>query len=105
MCQNSAITAPESAEEETSQCCVLCGNRASQILRYINVGATEREFFSKHLGKHLPEDSNICKKHWIEAKRYNDSPHYIPKWKNSIQASSKSCIHPVCTNKLSDKLI
>ena len=106
--QNKAATAsPELAEGGLSKCCVLCGNEViQQLLRYGNLGATERQFLCEHFGKYVPEDSYICKKHWIEAKRYHSNPNYIPKWKSipNIQTSPKSCIHPQCTNKFSDKL-
>ena len=109
MHQNKAATAsPESAGGGISKCCVLCGNKVTQQLsRYSNLGVIERDFLCKHLGKYVPEESYICKKHWIEAKRYHSSPHYIPKWKNiaSIQISPKSCIHPQCINKFSDKFV
>ena len=40
--------------------------------------------------KYVPEDSYICKKHWIEAKCYHGNPHYIPKWKNIPQYNNNT---------------
>ena len=108
MHQNKAATAsPELAENEISRCCILCGNKViQQLSRYNNLGIAEKNFLREHFGEYLPEDSYICKKHWIEAKRYHSDPHYIPKWKNipNTQTSLRSCIHPQCTNKFRDKL-
>ena len=108
MHQNKApTTSPELAESGTSRSCILCGNKViQQLSRYSNLGIAERKFLSEHFGKYVPEDSYICKKHWIEAKRYHSDPYYIPKWKNipDTQTSLRSCIHPQCTDKFKDKL-
>ena len=68
MHQNKAATAsPESAGGGISKCCVLCGNKVTQQLsRYSNLGVIERDFLCKHLGKYIPEESYICKKHWMK---------------------------------------
>ena len=84
------------------------GNKdIQQISKYSNLEDTEKHFLCTHFGTYLPKDSYICKKHWIEAKHHHSTPHYIPKWKNirSAQTSPKSCIHPQCANRFSDKLV
>ena len=76
---------------------------------YSNCGPAERQFLSKHFGQSLPKESFICKKHFIEAKRYNTNTEYTPKWKiidtTTAQILSKKCINPDCANRFSDKLI
>ena len=102
-----ATTSPELAKSGTSRSCILCGNKViQQLSRYSNLGIAERKFLSEHFGEYVPEDSYICKKHWIEAKHYHSDPHYIPKWKNipDTQTSLRSCIHSQCTEKFRDKL-
>ena len=104
----SAAATSQLAGGDSSKCCVLCGETVNhQLTRYSNLTAIEKQFLCKHFGKHLSEDKYICKKHWIEAKRYHSTLNYIPKWKNSaeMQTPRKSCIHPQCTNKFSDKLV
>ena len=106
MCQNTA--AATSSGGDASKYCVLCGNQnIQQLTRYNNLTALEREFLCKHLDNCLSEDNYICKKHWIEAKRYHNTANYTPKWKNSAHAQTppKLCIHPQCTSKFSDKLV
>ena len=103
MHQKKAATAsPELAESGISRCSILCGNKVIQG-SYDNLRIAEKKNLSEHFGEYLPEDSYICKKHWIEAKRYHSNPHYIPKWKNipNAQTSLRSCIHP---DKFRDKL-
>ena len=102
MHQNKAATA--SPESGISRCSILCGNKViQQLSRYNNLGIAEKKFL--HL-VNIYLDSYICKKHWIEAKRYHSNPHYIPKWKSipNTQTSLMSCIHPQCTDKFRDKL-
>ena len=81
--------------------------RCSTIIKVYQFGSYGKALLCKHFGKYLPKDGYICKKHWIEAKRHHSTLHYIPKWKNitSKQIPPKSCIHPQCTNKFSDKLV
>ena len=109
MHQNKVATAsPKPAGGGTSKYCILCGNKdIQQVSKYSNLEDTEKHFLCTHFGTYLPEDSYICKKHWIEAKRHHSTPHYIPKWKSipSAQTSPKSCIHPQCANRFSDKLV
>ena len=109
MHQNKVATAsPEPAGGGTSKYCILCRNKdIQQVSKYSNLEDTEKHFLCTHFGTYLSEDSYICKKHWIEAKRHHSTPHYIPKWKNipSAQTSPKSCINPQCANRFSDKLV
>ena len=74
---------------------------------YKNWGNTEKQFVSKHYGEHLSEESHICKKHYIEAKRFHNNSEYIPKWKNTeiTVPSSDHCLNPECQDRLSNKLI
>ena len=99
-----AIDSPRSADNP--KCCILCGNKGTQLSNYSNWSDTERQFLCEHLGKCPPEGSNICKKHLLEAKRHHTNSEYIPKWKKvDKQKALKCCIHPQCANKSHDKLI
>ena len=101
-----ATTFPQSASSQEHKCCILCGNKGTQLSNYSNWGAIEKEFLHTHLDRYPPEGSYICKKHWIEAQRHHTNSHYIPKWKEvHTQEPQKCCIHPQCCNKFHEKLI
>ena len=101
-----ATTFPQSASSQEHKCCILCGNKGTQLPNYSNWGAIEKEFLHTHLDRYPPEGSYICKKHWIEAQRHHTNSHYIPKWKEvHTQEPQKCCIHPQCCNKFHEKLI
>ena len=99
-----ATTFPQSASSQEHKCCILCGNKGTQLSNYSNWGAIEKEFLHTHLDRYPPEGSYICKKHWIEAQRHHTNSHYIPKWKEvHTQEPQKCCIHPQCCNKFHEK--
>ena len=62
--------------------CILCGKTDRYMSQYSNWGELEKAFLVKHLGKTPSDESSICKKHFIEAKRHHNSPDFKPKWKS-----------------------
>ena len=59
----------------------------------------------QHVVKTPSDSSYMHKKCKLEAKRYHDTHHYVPKWKRHFTATSKQtrkCMHPQClaTEKL-----
>jgi len=76
--------------------CILCGKTDRYMSRYGNGGEIEKSFIVKHLGKTPSDESSLCKKHLIEAKRHHSIPNFIPKWRDG-QPSPKpvnKCSHP-----------
>jgi len=74
--------------------------------RYGNGGEIEKSFIVKHLGKTPSDESSLCKKHLIEAKRHHSIPNFIPKWRDQpLPKPVNKCAHPKCTNSQCDKLI
>ena len=75
--------------------------------RYGNGGEIEKSFIVKHLGKTTSDESSLCKKQLIEAKRHHSIPNFIPKWRDHQPSPGpvNKCAHPKCTNSQCDKLI
>ena len=53
------------------------------MTRFVNWRESEKDFVVKHLGSNPPDESYVCKRDFLEAKRHHDTLNYIPKWKNS----------------------
>ena len=87
--------------------CFLCGRLDRYMTRFtLNWKAIEKEFILQHVVKTPSDDSCICKKCMLEAKRHYHTPDYIPKWKEKLTVTPKlmqKCIHPQCTD--TDKMI
>ena len=99
-------TSSQSAGSQPPKCCILCGDKGTQLSNYRSWGAIERKFLYEHLGRYPPEESYMCKKHLLEAQRHHTNTQYTPKWKKvSTAKSTNACIHPECCNKFHEKLI
>ena len=61
--------------------CFLCEAKAQYMTKYSNWKDPEKAFVIKHCAIQIPSDSNICKKDYLEAKKYSKTEEYIPKWK------------------------
>ena len=51
------------------------------MTKYSNWKDPEKAFVIKHCAIQIPSVSNICKKDYLEAKKYSKTEEYIPKWK------------------------
>ena len=102
--------------ENSTQSCVLCGDKERQKSRYATWGDIERTYLAKHLGKPLDDSSLVCRRHLLEAKRYGQQDHHIPSWKSvvpdrDLDSSSSSlppvkmCSNPHCENDTYKRLI
>ena len=96
--------APCSQPADSVKCCILCGDKGTQMTKYTYGGSAEKHFAYTHLGKWPPDDSYTCKKHLVEAQRHHHDETFIPKWK-CTENSPKGCVHPQCENRLHPKLI
>ena len=74
------------------------------MTRFVHWGDNEKYFIVRHLCSKPPDESYVCKRHQLDAKRHHSTPSYIPKWKNpnSKPSSMYTCSHPKCT--VSEKL-
>lgn len=77
--------------------CVLCGNPERQKSWYGTWRELKHEYLEKHLGSSPTDNSYICKKHLLEAKRYCHDKDHVPSWKECMQNSSiqQKCINPI----------
>ena len=68
------------------------------MTRFAHWGDNEKDFVVRHLGS-KPDESYVCKRDLLEAKRHHDTPNHIPKWKNpnSKPIAKYNCSHPKCT--------
>ena len=88
--------------------CILCRKTDRYMSQYGNWGDLEKEFVMKHLGSAPSDDSPICKKHLIEAKRHHGTPGLVPKWAGQHRQSTTpgcKCINPKCAHTQCVKLI
>ena len=95
-----------SGDRDRDKKCFLCGHLDRYMTRFTNWKALEKEFVLQHVVKTPSDDSCICKKCMLEAKRHCRTPDYIPKWKEKLTVTPRlmqKCIHPQCTD--TDKLI
>ena len=74
------------------------------MTKYSNWGSDEKHFVNTHLGKYLPDESFVCKKHLLEANRHHNDDTFTPKWKRKL-VSPKCCIHPQCQDRFHEKLM
>ena len=97
------------AGEEPFKECILCGNKDNQKSRYATWGTTERMYLEKHFGMSPQDNTFICKKHLVEARRHGHKYDHVPSWKtspSSVQEFNKQqCSNPQCNNVEYDKLI
>ena len=49
-----------------------------------------------------PDESYVCKKHLVEAKRHHNDDTFIPKWKRDNE-DDKGCVHPQCQDRFNEK--
>ena len=75
------------------------------MTRFVNWRESEKDFVVKHLGSNPPDESYVCKRDFLEAKRHHNTLNYIPKWKNPNSKTSAKCkcSHPNCA--ASERLI
>ena len=68
------------------------------MTRFAHWGDNEKDFVVRHLGSKPPDESYVCKRDLLEAKRHHDTPNHIPKWKNpnSKPIAKYNCSHPKC---------
>jgi len=66
---------------EGAKGCTLCGDKSNdkQLTKYSNWGINEKNFVHTHLGKCPPDESYICKKHLVEAKRHHNDDTFMEK--------------------------
>ena len=78
--------------------CCLCGSSELNATYFCALNAVEKSFIERHHGS-LPDDrAHICKKHQLEAKRYHEDYHYVPKWKGNETKQIIQCTFPNCTS-------
>ena len=85
--------------------CILCGSESFSLTRYVFVGKREREFILKHFGEAPPDDSFLCKKHVIEARRHHKNSDFVPKWKPQWGRDVQKCMNPTCSHSEYKKVI
>ena len=97
VCGNTRRQSPRCELDDGDKRCVLCGKTDKYMSQYGKWGELEKEFIMKHLGSTPSDDSHICKKHMIEAKRHHGTPGFVPKWTGQHRPSTKAgqkCINP-----------
>ena len=73
--------ATSSPGSQLPKCCILCGNKGTQLSNYRNWGAIERKFLYEHLGRYPPEESYVrtcAKKLLLKAQRHHTNTQYTP---------------------------
>ena len=78
--------------------CFLCGKNSVHTTRFANWSEEAKSFVVRHTHVTPPANTIICKKDYVEAKRYSNDPSYVPKWKHtvSVEVSETKCIYPEC---------
>ena len=95
----SVAIARKGQETHHGKQCYLCGRSGIHMTRFERWSEKERQYVLRYLSQPLPRNSVTCKKDRVEAKRYCDTPGYIPKWKNTQNTkaptqAAHTCIHP-----------
>ena len=85
--------------------CILCGDTERQKSRYETWGGLERAYLESHLGHSPANNSYICKKHLVEARRYGHDKNHVPAWKERMPPKKQTCFNPNCENKSPERLI
>ena len=103
--QRSRQSQSRSQSDGSGKQCILCGRIEKYMTRFVHWGDNEKQFVVRHLCSQPPDESCVCKRHQLEAKRHHSTPSYIPKWKNPNSKPSPmyTCSYPKCT--VSEKLI
>ena len=88
----------KSPSDDSGKQCVLCGRIEKYTTRFAHWGDNEKDFVVRYLGSKPPDESYVCKRDLLEAKRHHDTPNHIPKWKNpnSKPIAKYNCSHPKC---------
>lgn len=75
------------AEAPYTAACFLCEGKDGQLMSYSTWNDDCKEFIKRHLledGSEVPMSNptsiQVCKKHYLEAKRHHKDPSYVPKW-------------------------
>ena len=70
-------------------------------------GGLERIYLEHHLGNSPTDNSYLCKKHLLEARRYGHDKDLVPSWKECMPNPpiKQKCFNPNCTNKSPERLI
>ena len=61
---------PNPRPNECVNVCYLCGEKGEDMTKYSNWKNEEKEFMLTHSNTVPPSNSDICKKDYLEAKRY-----------------------------------
>ena len=71
------------------------------------MGGLEHTYLEHHLGHSPTDNSYLCKKHLLEARRYGHDKDYVPSWKECVPNPpiKQKCFNPNCTNKSPERLI
>ena len=81
------------------ECCFLCGKTDPHLLKFSNWSEELKSFVTQHV---TPDpDIGVCKKEYLEAKRYHDGATYIPKWNNrsnNVLPTPSVCVYPLCNS-------
>lgn len=80
--------------------CLLCGMRSPYMTRFMNWSDPEKRFATKHYGKSISENSDICGKDKLEASRNHSNDDYVPKLirqsKNEVHSEVHRCGYENC---------
>ena len=82
--------------------CVVIQKDKSQGMKH---GGLERAYLESHLGHSPANNSYICKKRLVEARRYGHDKNHVPAWKERMPPKKQTCFNPNCENKSSERLI
>ena len=101
------VTIDDAAGNESVKKCLLCGDTERQKSRYGTWGGLERTYLEHHLGHSPTDNSYLCKKHLLEARRYGHDKDHVPSWKECMPNPpiKQNCFNPNCTNKSPERLI
>lgn len=69
--QRSRQSQSRSQSDGSGKQCILCGRIEKYMTRFVHWGDNEKQFVVRHLCSQPPDESYVCKRHQLEAKRHH----------------------------------